>query len=183
MRYKRTHHCNDLNAEHIGKTVSLCGWVHRRRDHGGLILFDLRDRFGLTQIVFRPLYAETHAQAGHLRSEWVIAVEGTVAARAEGMANPKLKTGAIEIEVTTLNVLSKAKTPPFSISDDHTEINEALCFKYRYLDIRRGEIARRLVVRHQMLLAVRNYMDQHNFLEITTPILAKSTPEGAHGIT
>lgn len=179
MRYKRTHYCHELNAEQIGKTVSLSGWVHRRRDHGGLIFIDLRDRFGLTQIVFRPINAELHAVASHLRSEWVISVQGTVAARAEGMANPKLKTGEIEIEVTALDILSKAKTPPFSISDEHLQVNEELRFKYRYLDIRRGEIARRLVVRHQLILAVRNYLDKHGFLEITTPVLAKSTPEGA----
>ncbi len=179
MRYKRSHYCNDLTKENIGESVSLCGWVHRRRDHGGLIFIDLRDRYGLTQIVFRPFYPELHAQAGHLRSEWVIAVKGTVAARAEGMANPKLKTGSIEIEAKELDVLSIAKTPPFSISDEHIEVNEELRFKYRYLDIRRGEIARRLILRHQMLLAVRNFLDKHRFLEITTPVLAKSTPEGA----
>jgi aspartyl-tRNA synthetase len=179
MHYKKTHNCNTLTDTQIGKCVSLCGWVHRRRDHGGLIFIDLRDRFGITQIVFRPLHADLHAMASHLRSEWVIAVEGQVVARAEGMANPKLLTGEIEIEATELTILSKAKTPPFSISDEHLLVNEELRFKYRYLDIRRGEIARRLVVRHQLLLAVRNYMDRHGFLEITTPILAKSTPEGA----
>ncbi len=179
MRYKRTHNCNDLNAQQIGQSVSLAGWVHRRRDHGGLIFIDLRDRFGLTQIVFRPLHADLHAEASHLRSEWVISVQGTVVARAEGMANTKLKTGEIEIEVTGMEILSKAKTPPFSINDEHLQVNEELRFKYRYLDIRRGEIAKRLVLRHKLILAVRNYMDRHGFLEITTPILAKSTPEGA----
>jgi len=179
MRYKRTHHCYDLTAEHIGKKVSLCGWVHRRRDHGGLIFIDLRDRFGITQIVFRPTDPALHSEASHLRAEWVICVEGTVVKRAEGMANPKLKTGEIEIEAASLNILSKAKTPPFSISDEHIQVNEELRFKYRYLDIRRGEIADRLVMRHQLILAVRNFLDRHGFLEITTPILAKSTPEGA----
>ena len=179
MRYKRTHNCNDLNTQQIGHSVSLAGWVHRRRDHGGLIFIDLRDRFGLTQIVFRPLHADLHAEASHLRSEWVVSVQGTVVARAEGMANPKLTTGEIEIEVTAMEVLSKAKTPPFSINDEHLQVNEELRFKYRYLDIRRGEIAKRLVVRHKLILAVRTYMDRHGFLEITTPILAKSTPEGA----
>ena len=178
MRYNRTHNCNDLNIQQIGKSVSLAGWVHRRRDHGGLIFIDLRDRFGLTQIVFRPLYADLHVEASHLRSEWVISVQGTVVARAEGMANPKLTTGAIEIEVTGMEILSKAKTPPFAINEDQ-QVNEELRFKYRYLDIRRGEIAKRLVVRHKLILAVRTYMDRHGFLEITTPILAKSTPEGA----
>lgn len=180
MNYKRTHNCNTLTADHIGQEVSLCGWVHRRRDHGGLIFIDLRDRFGLTQLVFKP--DETNQlidQAGHLRSEWVITATGTVMARAEGMKNDKIKTGEIEIDVKELVVLSKAKTPPFSIADEKIQINEELRFKYRYLDIRRGEIANRLVMRHQMVLAVRNYLDKHGFLEITTPLLAKSTPEGA----
>jgi aspartyl-tRNA synthetase len=180
MNYKRTHNCNTLTAQHIGEHVTLCGWVHRRRDHGGLIFIDLRDRFGITQIVFRPETDDAmHLHAGNLRSEWVIAVKGEVLLRAEGMKNTKLKTGEIEIEAKELAILSKAKTPPFSISDENIQINEELRFKYRYLDIRRGEIAHRLVLRHQMVLAVRNYLDQNGFLEITTPILAKSTPEGA----
>lgn len=180
MKYKRTHKCNDLSAKNIGEQVTLCGWVHRRRDHGGLIFIDLRDRFGITQVVFRPeKNPQLHDKASHLRSEWVIAVTGKVIARAEGMKNDKLKTGEIEIESAELEILSKAKTPPFSISDEDLEVNEELRFKYRYLDIRRGEIASRLVFRHQLLLAVRNYMDTRGFLEITTPVLAKSTPEGA----
>ena len=180
MNYARTHNCNTLTAAHTGNLVTLCGWVHKRRDHGGLIFIDLRDRFGLTQIVFRPeTDSQMHELAGSLRSEWVIAVKGEVVPRAEGMKNPKLKTGEIEIEAKELQILSKAKTPPFSISDENLNINEELRFKYRYLDIRRGEIAHRLVVRHQLALAVRNYLDKQGFLEITTPILAKSTPEGA----
>lgn len=180
MNYKRTHNCHTLTAQHLGEKVTLCGWVHRRRDHGGLIFIDLRDRFGITQIVFHP---ETSPQllesAAVLRSEWVIAVKGEVVSRGEGMKNPKLHTGEIEINVQELKVLAKAKTPPFSICDETIQINEELRFKYRYLDIRRGEIAERLVFRHKLLLAVRTYMDKHGFLEITTPILAKSTPEGA----
>jgi len=180
MNYKRTHKCHELNAKNIGEQVTLCGWVHRRRDHGGLIFIDLRDRFGITQIVFHPETDLTlHEKASHLRSEWVIAVQGKVVSRAEGMKNPKLKTGEIEIEAAELAILSKAKTPPFSICDEELNIHEELRFKYRYLDIRRGEIADRLVLRHQLLLATRNYMDSQDFLEITTPILAKSTPEGA----
>lgn len=180
MSYKRTHNCNALTAKNIKESVTLCGWVHRRRDHGGLIFIDLRDRFGLTQIVFRPqANSEIMEKASHLRAEWVIAVKGEVIARAEGMKNTKLKTGEIEIEAKELHILSKAKTPPFSICEETIQINEELRFKYRYLDIRRGEIANRLVLRHQLVLAVRNYLDQNGFLEITTPILAKSTPEGA----
>jgi len=180
MSYKRTHNCSALTAKNIGEKVSLCGWVHRRRDHGGLIFIDLRDRFGITQVVFRPdQNVQMHENASTLRSEWVIAVKGEVIPRAEGMKNLKLKTGEIEIEATELGILSKAKTPPFSICDENIHINEELRFKYRYLDIRRGEIANRLVMRHQLVLAARNYMDRNGFLEITTPILAKSTPEGA----
>ncbi len=180
MSYKRTHDCGTLTAQNIGETVLLSGWVHRRRDHGGLIFIDLRDRFGLTQIVFHPEVAQDmHTLAGDLRSEWVIAVKGKVVARGEGMTNPKLKTGAVEIETSHLEILSKAKTPPFSICDENLNVNEELRLTYRYLDIRRGEIAERLVVRHKTMLAIRNHLDGHRFLEITTPILGKSTPEGA----
>ncbi len=180
MSYKRTHDCGTLTADTIGERVFLAGWVHRRRDHGGLIFIDLRDRFGITQVVFHPEPdAEMHAAAGHLRAEWVIAVEGKVIARAEGMQNPKLKTGAIEVEVEKLVVLSKAKTPPFSICDEKLNVHEELRLKYRYLDMRRGDIAARLEMRHQVMMAARNFLDQEHFLEITTPVLGKSTPEGA----
>jgi aspartyl-tRNA synthetase len=179
MRYKRTHNCHSLTKKNIGETISLCGWVHRRRDHGGVIFIDLRDRFGLTQIVFRPTEQALHTEAGTLRSEWVITITGEVVARSPGMNNPKLFTGDIEINVQSLGILSKAHTPPFSICEEHISINDELRFRYRYLDIRRGDIARRLTTRHQIVLTMRNYLDRHGFLEITTPILAKSTPEGA----
>lgn len=180
MNYKRTHDCGTLTAQNIGESVLLAGWVHRRRDHGGLIFIDLRDRYGITQIVFRPeTDASMHDLAGSLRSEWVLAVEGKVIPRGQGMENPKLKTGAIEIDASKLEILSKAKTPPFSICEENLHVHEELRLKYRYLDIRRGEIAKRLVIRHKTMLAIRNYLDKNRFLEITTPILAKSTPEGA----
>lgn len=179
MSYKRTHDCGSLTAQNIGETALLAGWVHRRRDHGGVIFIDLRDRFGITQIVFRPASPAIHEKAGELRSEWVISIKGKVISRAEGMRNPKLKTGEIEIEVEELNILSQAKTPPFSICDEMLNVNEELRLKYRYLDIRRGQIIQRLAMRHKIMLAVRNYLDANGFLEITTPILAKSTPEGA----
>lgn len=180
MSYKRTHNCGQLTAKELGQKVLLAGWVHRRRDHGGLIFIDLRDRFGLTQVVFRPEHDQAlHERAGQLRSEWVIAIVGEVIPRSEGMRNPKLKTGEIEIEVHQLEILSKAKTPPFSIADEFVTANEELRLKYRYLDMRRGEIAKRLVTRHQTCLAIRTHLDTHGFLEITTPVLAKSTPEGA----
>lgn len=180
VSYVRTHHCGELTREDIGKTIVLAGWVHRRRDHGGLIFIDLRDRYGITQIVFKPETCGTfHESANHLRSEWVIAVKGKVIERSEGMVNSKLKTGEIEVVAQELDILSKAKTPPFSISDDSIEVNEEMRLKYRYLDIRRGEIAKHLITRHQLMLSTRNYMSKEGFLEITTPILGKSTPEGA----
>lgn len=180
MNYKRTHNCGALRASNINDTVLIAGWVHKRRDHGGVIFVDLRDRFGLTQIVFRPEQnSDLHKLASDLRSEWVIAISGRVCQRAEGMQNPKLETGEIEVDVSSLNILSRAKTPPFSISEKNSATSEELLLKYRYLDIRRGEIAKRLIVRHQAMLLTRNFLDKNGFLEITTPILGKSTPEGA----
>ncbi len=179
--YRRTHTCGELTASHLKQTVTLSGWVHRRRDHGGLIFIDLRDRFGLTQLIFDPAIVskETFEQASRLRSEWVISVKGTVIPRAEGMTNPKMLTGEIEIEVKELEILSQAKTPPFEICEEETDVNEELRLKYRYLDIRRGDVSKKLVLRHKTMLSTRNYMNENGFLEITTPILAKSTPEGA----
>ncbi len=178
--YRRTHTCGCLNKEQIGIPVTLSGWVHRRRDHGGLIFIDLRDRYGLTQLVFDPkITPEVHSEASKLRNEWVISIRGKVIPRAEGMANPKLATGAIEIEVSELAVLSTAKTPPFPIAEEDIDVNEELRLKYRYLDIRRGAIAKKLELRHQVMLTTRNFMSSRGFLEITTPILGKSTPEGA----
>ncbi|MEI8365613.1 MAG: aspartate--tRNA ligase [Parachlamydiaceae bacterium] len=178
--YRRTHDCGTLRKEHVGKQVVLSGWVNRRRDHGGLIFIDLRDRFGLTQIVFDPeKNPQAHTIGEQLRSEWVISVHGTVIPRRPGMENPKLPTGDIEVQIDKMEILSKAKTPPFSISDEQIEVNEELRLKYRYLDIRRGDVAQKLVLRHRAMLATRLYLDQHGFLEISTPILGKSTPEGA----
>jgi aspartyl-tRNA synthetase len=179
--YRRTHTCGELNRSHLKQNVTLSGWVHRRRDHGGLIFIDLRDRFGLTQLIFDPeiVSKEMFEHASRLRSEWVISIKGIVIPRAKGMTNPKLHTGEIEIQVKELEVLSPAKTPPFPICDEETDVNEELRLKYRYLDIRRGDIAKKLEIRHKAMLATRNYMSKHGFLEISTPILAKSTPEGA----
>ncbi len=178
--FRRTHHCGDLRVSDVGKTVALSGWVHRYRDHGGLIFIDLRDRFGLTQLVFDPKVNPSHHEAAQkLRSEWVISVQGKVSARGKDAVNPDLATGAIEIIVEDMHVLSKAKTPPFSLSDELIDVNEELRLTYRYLDIRRSEISDKLVMRHQAMLTTRQYLDRHGFLEISTPILAKSTPEGA----
>lgn len=180
MSFRRTHDCGALTGQNIGEKVSLSGWVHRRRDHGGLIFIDLRDRFGLTQVVFRPeINQNLLDMASQLRSEWVISIKGMVISRGVGMMNPKLKTGEVEVEVHELDILSKAKTPPFSISDDSIQVNEELRLKYRYLDMRRGDIAEKLALRHLAMLTVRNYLNSQKFLEISTPILAKSTPEGS----
>ncbi len=180
LDYHRTHTCGELRKTDLNKKVVLSGWVNRRRDHGGLIFIDLRDRFGLSQLVFDPEKNPTlHTAAEKLRHEWVITIHGTVFPRREGMANPKLPTGEIEVIVDEMEVLSKAKTPPFSICDEFIEVNEELRLKYRYLDIRRGDISQKLIRRHKAMLATRQYLDQQGFLEISTPILGKSTPEGA----
>lgn len=180
LDYRRTFHCGALRKEHIGQEVTLSGWVNRRRDHGGLIFIDLRDRFGITQLVFDPeKNPEAHKLAESLRSEWVLTAKGRVIPRAEGMTNPKLPTGEIEVEVSAMEALSKAKTPPFSVCDEQIEVNEELRLKYRYLDIRRGDISQKLLKRHQAMLLTRSFLDSHGFLEIATPILGKSTPEGA----
>ncbi len=176
----RTHHCSELNTSNIDEIITISGWVHRRRDHGGLIFVDLRDSNGLTQLLFDPERAEAaYNLARDLRSEWVIHIQGKVILRAEGMSNPHLTTGEIEIEVTTLDILSQAKTPPFSICDHNINISEDLRLKYRYLDIRRGEIANNLRLRHKATMIIRNYLDSLKFIEVSTPILARSTPEGA----
>lgn len=179
--YRRTHTCGELTLSHLKQTVTLSGWMHRRRDHGGLIFIDLRDRFGLTQLIFDPAVVPPpmFEQASRLRSEWVVSIRGIVIPRAEGMANPKMHTGAIEIQVTELEILSSAKTPPFSIAEEVTDVNEEIRLKYRYLDIRRGDIVKKLALRHRIMLLMRNFLNENGFLEITTPILAKSTPEGA----
>lgn len=176
MSYRRTHTCGALRKEDIGKEVTLSGWVHRRRDHGGLIFIDLRDRFGITQLVIDP---SIHEEGPKLRSEWVMTIKGEVIPRADGMENLKLATGDIEIDVKGMAILSKAKTPPFSICDEKIEVNEELRLKYRYLDMRRGPLIENLLKRHKVMLAVRNYLDKQQFTEVSTPIMGKSTPEGA----
>lgn len=176
---KKSHHCGALGKSDIDQTVQLSGWVHRRRDHGGLIFIDLRDHGGLTQLVFDPkVNGLSHEKAHQLRSEWVIAIKGKVIPRAEGMANPKMQTGEIEIQVEHLDILSPAETPPFSICDDE-EVKEELRLKYRYLDMRRGPLLHNLKTRHQVTQCIRNFLDQAGFCEVSTPILSKSTPEGA----
>lgn len=178
--YRRTHTCGELNIAASGTRVTLSGWVHKRRDLGGLIFIDLRDRFGVTQLVFDPNINQTlHDKAYKLRSEWVISIRGTVKPREKGMSNSRMATGEVEITVEELEILSPAKTPPFSISDEVIDVNDELRLKFRYLDIRRGDIAKNLLVRNDAMHTIRSYMHEHRFVEISTPILAKSTPEGA----
>jgi aspartyl-tRNA synthetase len=176
---KRTHYCGDLNVSHDGEQVILMGWAHRRRDHGGVIFIDLRDREGLVQVVFNPeISAGCHDEAGKIRSEFVLAVKGLVRKRPEGMANPELKTGGIEVMANRLEILNEAKTPPFML-DGTTEISESVRLKYRYLDLRRPEIQKNLILRSHASVAVRAFFHQEGFIEIETPFLTKSTPEGA----
>jgi aspartyl-tRNA synthetase len=175
---KRTHTCGELTAEHEGKVVILNGWVDTRRDHGGLIFVDLRDRYGLTQVVFDPdAGADLMAEARDLRNEFVIGVEGTVRHRLPGKENPNLKTGAIEVKATRLEVFNRTQTPPFEIQG--AEANEELRLKYRYLDLRRPEMQRVFIIRHRMAQVMRNTLSSLGFLEVETPILGRSTPEGA----
>src|SRR5690242_15031351 len=180
---KRTHHCNELRPAHIGQTVTLSGWVHSRRDLGGLIFIDIRDREGRTQTVFDPsdLTPELFAQAAALRSECVISVTGKVRQRPAGTNNAKIPTGEVEIGVATLEVLNMAEVLPFPVDDPEVaaKVNEELRLQYRYLDLRRPEMARNLRLRSKVATATRVFMDEQGFLEVETPTLFKSTPEGA----
>ena len=177
--WRRTHTCAGLGTEQLGQEACLMGWVQYRRDHGGLIFIDLRDRHGLTQVVFSPEVApEAHARAHVLRTEFVLAIKGVVRARPDDMINPKLATGAIEVYVTEFKLLNTAKTPPFPI-EDRVDVSENLRLKYRFLDLRRKAMADNLILRSRVSQSVRRYLDEIGFLEIETPVLTKSTPEGA----
>jgi aspartyl-tRNA synthetase len=173
----RTHTCGELRPEHVGQTVTLLGWVHRVRDLGGVLFFDVRDRYGLTQAVIRE--RNNPAQVWEkVRSEFVIRIVGTVAQRSAETINPKLETGGVEVAVAELEILNDAKTPPFPINED-TSVAEETRLRYRYLDLRRPALQKNLVLRHKVALAARKYFDSESFLEIETPILTRSTPEGA----
>ncbi|MEX1253248.1 MAG: aspartate--tRNA ligase [Dehalococcoidia bacterium] len=175
----KSHYCGDLRKEHVGQQVTLAGWVHRRRDHGGLIFIDLRDSRGLAQVVFHPEEApEAHRVGGEARGEFVLLVRGEVAARLDGTENPNLPTGAVEVRAREVEVLNPAKTPPFPINED-TDVEELLRLRYRYLDLRRERMQRNLRMRHRILAFMRRFLGERDFVEIETPILANSTPEGA----
>ena len=171
--------CGSLRSEDIGKSVTLAGWVHRRRDHGNLIFIDLRDREGLVQVVFNPeLEEKSHDIAQQLRNEWVIQVSGEVSARPEGTVNSDMKSGEIEVYASELTVLNQSLTPPFYVNED-VSVDENIRLKYRYVDLRRESMKDALIARHKVVKYIRDFLDSQEFLEIETPILIKSTPEGA----
>jgi len=175
----RTHYCGELRKEHVGRTATLAGWVNRRRDHGGLIFIDLRDREGITQVVFNPKESPgAHSIAGELRNEYVLKVSGEVGLRPPGTENKNLATGEIELLATDAQILNAAKTPPFYINED-VEVDEPIRLKYRYLDLRRERMQRNMVLRHRVVKFMRDFLDTRGFIEIETPVLIKSTPEGA----
>ncbi|MEC8813154.1 MAG: aspartate--tRNA ligase [Pseudomonadota bacterium] len=174
----RSHYCGHLNESHIDQTVTLCGWVHRRRDHGGVIFLDLRDREGIAQVVVDPDTEEAFARADRVRSEFVIRLTGRVRHRPEGTTNPEMPTGMIEVLGKELEILNASETPPFQL-DEHTNVGEDVRLKYRYMDLRRPEIQQRLAFRSKVTTAIRNFLDQQGFLDVETPILTKATPEGA----
>ena len=178
FRY-RTHNCGELREKNVGEHIVLNGWVDTRRDLGGIIFIEMRDRYGITQVVFEPTFNESaHHNAKDLRNEFVIAVEGTVRKRPLGTENPALPTGLVDVMVEKLIILNEAKTPPFPIKDE-VDVTEDVRLKYRYLDLRRPRMQHNLILRHKMYLLTREYFDRNNFIEVETPVLMKSTPEGA----
>src|SRR5437879_2633099 len=177
--FHRTHSCGKLRAGDVGKAATLIGWVHRRRTFGGLTFIDLRDRHGITQLVFNPTISpEAHAIADDCRPEFVLAARGVVEHRPEGTVNANLPTGEIDVLVQTAEILNTAKTPPFEINQD-ADVDETLRMKYRYLDLRRERQRDIIVLRHQVMRCVRAYLDERDFVEIETPNLVNRTPGGA----
>lgn len=174
----RSHYCGQINQSLIGQPVELCGWVHRRRDHGGLIFFDLRDREGRVQVVFNPEQQAAFAIAETVRSEYVVRISGVVQHRPEGTVNEKLSTGHVEVIANEISILNQAEPPPFRL-DEYSEVSEETRLQYRYLDLRRPEMSERIRLRARLNKLIRSYLDDHGFLEIETPFLTKSTPEGA----
>ena len=179
MHYARTAHCGLITSEFLDKTVDLCGWVARRRDHGGLIFIDLRDRSGIVQLVFNPDFStQAHTLAHSLRSEFVISIKGKVVKRTPETINKELPTGAFEVHVTGLVILNKAKALPFAL-DEADNVDEELRLKYRYLDLRRPQMRAHLELRNNVIFAMREILHNRGFFDIETPILTKNTPEGA----
>ncbi len=174
----RSHYCGQLNEHLDGQEITLCGWVHRRRDHGGVIFLDIRDRDGLAQVVFDPDRADTFARADRVRSEYVVRVTGRVRLRPEGARNPNMASGAIEVLGYDLEVLNQAETPPFPL-DEYSDVGEETRLRYRFIDLRRPEMAARLKLRSQITSSIRRYLDAQGFLDVETPILTRATPEGA----
>ena len=172
----RSHYCGEVNERLVGSTVSVAGWVHRRRDHGGVIFVDLRDRSGLLQIVFDPDAPEVFAEAERVRGEWVLRVQGTVRPRPEGTVNPNLASGKVELLATSIEVLNRSEPLPFQLDE---EVREETRLKYRYVDLRRDVMQHRLRLRHAVTRAMRSYLDHHGFVDVETPMLTKATPEGA----
>jgi len=176
----KTHNCGELNRKHVGLEVTLAGWVDRRRDHGGLVFIDLRDREGIVQVVFNPQVAPRCLEiASEMRSEYVVRISGKVALRPPGTENPKLATGEIEVIAHKSDILNPSKTPPFYINEDVEVVEEGLRLRYRYLDLRRARMRENLLLRHRVVKFIRDFMDAKGFIEVETPILIKSTPEGA----
>ena len=175
----RSHYCGQVNESHIDEVVTLYGWMHRRRDHGGVIFIDLRDREGIVQVVYDPDTEETFATAERVRSEYVLRVEGKVRVRPEGTENPEMATGQIEVLGKKLEILNPSETPPFMLDIHDDEVSEELRLRYRYVDLRRPEMFRRMKMRSQIASEIRRYLDNEGFMEIETPMLTKATPEGA----
>ncbi|MGD8828822.1 MAG: aspartate--tRNA ligase, partial [Gammaproteobacteria bacterium] len=173
----RSHYCGHVDETLLDQTVEVAGWVHRRRDHGGVIFVDLRDREGLLQVVFDPDAGEIFSRAEKVRSEFVLRVKGRVRRRPEGTANPGLSTGQVEVAATELEILNRAETPPFH--QDEEDVGEELRLKYRYIDLRRHLMQGRLRLRHQVTRALRRYLDAQGFVDVETPMLTRATPEGA----
>lgn len=177
---KRTTYCGLVTEAFLGQEITLKGWVNNRRDLGGLIFVDLRDREGIVQVVFNPAFSEEALKiAETVRSEYVVEVQGTVTKRDPETVNPKIKTGQVEVQVTNIKVINKSETPPFSINEENVNIDENIRLKYRYLDLRRQELAQTFKMRHQITRSIRQYLDDEGFFDIETPVLTKSTPEGA----
>ena len=175
----RTHYCGSLNESHIDQTVTLCGWVHRRRDHGGVVFLDMRDRDGLVQVVIDPDTPEAFATADKSRSEYVLKITGRVRQRYAGTENPNMPSGMIEVLGKEIEILNSSETPPFPLNDDFAHVGEEIRLKYRFLDMRRPEMLQRMRFRSQVTTKIRNYLDKHGFLDVETPVLTRATPEGA----